>query len=339
MSDKFPNRGKKPKRSAAPSTNSSADSSTLECVDCNKTIKAVDQALFVEEEVGRYFCSEPCIVSYFTPEIEKLEREYGKHVSATDLSSSERERFAHLRWMNLENPSEVWKEKVKAGDDRYTLIGEYKPEGKAVWAVAICLMLRGDPSFLFLAFVTSDRHLVDIFRRGEQMRVVHDDDKTFLTKMAQNESVNSIDEESNVIDIETARLAEPWTEADSVRANLLKARHSDDIPVEDFGFYQKCIEETLQQPNELWSYLPRKQKRIYHFLKQYDHDQQFWYVVIAKDTVDETQIEIVDVFPTRDEALIQLCRHGKKEVLGTPEQQDSAETDGPIAINARRNVH
>jgi len=302
MSDKTRKTGKKSK---APSE--------LECIDCKKTIEAVDQALFVEEDVGRYFCSEPCIVHYFTPEIEKLEREYGKHVSANDLSSAERERFAHLRWMNLENPTEVWKEKIKSGDDRYVLVGEFRPEGKPVWSVAICLMLRGDPSFLFLAFVTSDRHLVDVFRRGEKMKVVHDEDKTSITHMAEEHTVNVQSEtENNVIDIETARLAEPWTEADSVRANLLKARHGDDIPVEDFGFYQKCIEETLQQPNELWSYLPGKQKRIYHFLKQYDHDQQFWYVVIAKDTVDETQIEIVDVFPTRDEALIQLCRHGKK---------------------------
>jgi hypothetical protein len=138
---------------------------------------------------------------------------------------------------------------------------------------------------------------------------------------------------------DTARLAEPWTEGDSLRANLLTARQEGDIAIEDFGFYQKCIEETLQDPNELWSYLPKTAKRIYHFLKQYDHDEKFWYVVIAKDTTDETQIEIVDVFPTRDESIIQLCRHGKKEALGSAQPEAVAETDGPIAVSARRNVH
>ena len=318
MSEKIRRSGKKTK--APPE---------LLCIECEKTIEDVDQALFVEEEVGRYFCSEPCIVSYFTPEIEKLERLYGKHVSANDLSSHDRERFAHFRWMTLENPNEVWKERVKSGDDRYTLIGEYRPEGKPVWAVASCLMLRGDPSFLYLAFVTSDKHLVDVFRKGDKMRVVQNGEE--VASSEESAAPETTDE--------TARLAEPWTEADSIRANLLKSRHEDDIPIEDFGFYQKCIEETLQDPTELWSYLPTSAKRIYFFLKRYEHDQSFWSVVIAKDTVDETQIEIVDVFPTRDETLVGMCRHGKKEALGTEANSGETQSEGPIAVNARRNVH
>jgi hypothetical protein len=326
MSGKTRGSGKKSKKTAQ-----------LSCVHCEKIIADVDQALFVEEEVGRYFCGEPCIVGHFTPEIEKLEREYGRHVSANDLSSEERERFAHLRWMCLENPGEVWKEKVKSGDDRYTLIAEYHPEQKAVWAVASCLMLRGDPSFLYLAFVTSDRHLVDVFRRGEQMSIVKNGEEA----MAQ---VQTTAQESTppalTLVPDTAHLAEPWTEADSVRANLIKARKNNDIPMEDFGFYQKCLEESLQDPNELWSYLPKSAKRIYHFLKQYDHDESFWYVVIAKDTVDETQIEIVDAFPTRDASLVALCRHGKKEVLGSANSKaEDTASEGPIAETARRNVH
>jgi hypothetical protein len=312
----------------------------LNCVECKKKIAAVDQALFVEEGVNRYFCSEPCIVRHFTPDIEKLEREYGRHVSANDLSSEERERYAHLRWMNLENPTEVWKEKVKPGDDRYTLIAEFQPETKPVWAVAICLMLRGDPSFLYLAFVTSDRHLVDVFRRGERMRIVKNGDEPTTHVVAEAEVAEV--ESAPVSLARTAHLAEPWTESDSVRANLLTARKESDIPTEDFGFYQKCLEETLQNPNELWSYLPKSAKRIYHFLKHYDHDGSFWYVVIAKDTVDETQIEIVDVFPTRDESLIALCRHGKKEVLGSASAAGGGEAElAPTGSDGSggRNVH
>jgi hypothetical protein len=330
----------KTKNKTRGSSKKTGKASKISCVKCEKTIAAVDQALFVEEEVGRYFCSEPCIVGHFTPEIEKLEREYGKHVSANDLSSEERERFAHLRWMTLENPAEVWKEKVKTGDDRYVLISEFQPEQKAVWAVACCLMLRGDPSFLYLAFVTSDRHLVDVFRRGEQMKIVKNgDDETKIEKLHARVANSSVASEDAEVP-ETAHLAEPWTEADSVRANLIKSRKASDISPEDFGFYQKCLEESLQDPNELWSYLPKSAKRIYHFLKKYDHDENFWYIVIAKDTTDETQIEIVDAFPTRDEKLVAMCRHGKKEVLGSAANAETAAAaDGPIAETARRNVH
>ena len=301
----------------------------LSCVRCKKIITEVDQALFVEEEVGRYFCSEPCIVGFFTPEIEKLEREYGRNVSANELSSDERETYSHLRWMTLENPGEIWKEKMKSGDDRFTLITEYHPDHQSVWAVAICLKLRGDPSFLYLAFVTSDRHLVDVFRRGGPVRT-----QVPLKGKTESEEESDMNEPT-----ETARLAEPWTEADSIHANLIKARKAHDIPNEDFGFYQKCLEETLQSPNELWSFFPKTTKRIYHFLKLYDHEESFWYVVIAKDTPDETQIEIVDAFPTRDETLLDLCRHGKKETLGQNPSEETASTDGAIAKTARRNVH
>jgi hypothetical protein len=134
----------------------------------------------------------------------------------------------------------------------------------------------------------------------------------------------------------TDRLAEAWTEADSLRALLIKGRKDADIPIEDFGFYQKCLEETLQNPNELWSYLPKSAKRIYHFIKHYEHDQSFWYVVIAKDTTDETQIEIIDVFPTRDPELIQLCRHGKKETLGS---KSSGMEQEVVSEKVRKNVH
>ncbi len=313
----------KPKKTAKTAKKSTRPK--IHCTECDKTIKAVDQALFVEEEVGRFFCSEPCIVAHFTPEIEKLEREYGKHVSANDLTSAERERFAHYRWTALEEPHEVWREKTTKGDYRYTLISEYKPEQKTVWAVAVCLMLKNEPSFLYLAFVTSDRYLVDVFRKGEQLKTVATEGSTV------KEIAVATDEASE------DRLAEPWTEADSLRAKILKARRPNDIPVEDFGFYQKCLEETLQVPNELWSYLPKSAKRIYHFIKHYEHDKPFWYVVMAKDTSDETQIEIVDVFPTRDENLIELCRYGKKEVLGNAPAETTREA--AQAGSARRNIH
>jgi len=304
-------------------------SNKIQCFECKKVIPARDEALFVEEEVGRFFCEESCIVSHFTPEIEKLEREYGRHVSPTDLSSEERERYAHFRWMALENPDEVWREKMPKGDYRYTLVSEYKPEQKKVWAISVCLMLRGEPSFLYLAFVTGDRNLVDVFRRGEQMKLVRETG-------ASQEGSDSGEEDGEPAAPISDRLAEAWTESDSLRALLLKGRKEGDIPVEDFGFYQKCLEETLQNPNELWSYLPKSAKRIYHFIKHYDHDESFWYVVIAKDTSDETQIEIIDVFPTRDPELIALCRHGKKEALGGKTQSN---TESMLPEKVRKNVH
>jgi len=298
----------------------------IHCCECNKLIPAKEQALFVEEEVGRYFCQESCIVSHFTPEIEKMEREYGRHVSPTDLSSEERERFSHLRWTTLEKPEEIWKEKVPSGDHRYTVISQFTPDKKPIWGVGVCLMLRGDPSFLFIAFVTSDRHLVDVFRKGEKLKVIQKKTENEIAEEATALEENSPDGEDG--------LAEPWTESDSVRVSIIGSRKPNDIPVEDFCFYQKCLEETLQEPTELWSYTAKSSKRVYHFIREYEHDSNYWYVVMAKDTIDETQIEIIDAFPTKDKSLVEMCRHGKKEVLGNSQQAAEANAE-PM----KRTVH
>ncbi|MEO7161335.1 MAG: hypothetical protein ABI041_00300, partial [Bdellovibrionia bacterium] len=46
------------------------------CENCSKDLSRTERALFVEEEVGRIFCSESCIAAFFTPDITRLEKEY-----------------------------------------------------------------------------------------------------------------------------------------------------------------------------------------------------------------------------------------------------------------------
>jgi len=302
----------------------------IHCCECNRLIQAREQALFIEEDVGRYFCEEACIVAHFTGDIEKIEREYGRHVSANDLKPEERERYAHLRWAAIEEPEEIWREKVASGDYRYTLVSRFQPENKPVWGVAVCLMLRKEPSFLFIAFVTSDEALVNVFRKGERQKGKSKKAAAAISVAEESFSGEVAAQDKNDF------LAEPWSESDSVRAGILKNRKTNDIPVEDFAFYQKCLEETLQEPSELWSFSASKsKKRVYHFIREYEHDSNYWYVVMAKDASDETQIEIIDAFPTKDRHLMELCRHGKRENLGS--SQDSVlEVESE---NKKRTVH
>jgi hypothetical protein len=142
------------------------------CENCLKDLSQIDRALFVEEEVGRIFCSETCIAAYFTPEISRLEKEYFRRLSSNDLSAEERDHLSHLRWMTLQSPDEVWREKTLSGDYRYTLISELQPEDRAIWSVCICLFLRGEPSFLFLAFQTKNAAMVAAYRKGERVEWV-----------------------------------------------------------------------------------------------------------------------------------------------------------------------
>lgn len=115
----------------------------------------------------------------------------------------------------------------------------------------------------------------------------------------------------------TDKLADAWTEDETLRAELTSERRSDDIPAEEFNLYQSCLEQTLESPDEVWSMSirDRSQLKLYHFIRHYpDERPGIWYVIAARETENEEQIEILDAFPTRDADLVDRYRRGSQEV-------------------------
>lgn len=285
------------------------------CSNCSKDLTHSDRALFVEEEIGRTFCSETCISEYFKPEIEKLEKEYFRQLPTHDLSADDRERLAHLRWITLQEPDEIWREKTLSGDFRYTLISEFQPERKRIWSVCICLMLRGEPSFLHLAFTTSNSSMVNHYRKGERVELVKEASKQ---------------EDQARLYPQTDGLGEAWTEEETLRAQLTQERKADDISPEDYNQYQSHIEQTLESPDEVWSIQirDRSQAKLYHFIRHYPEGQphdhsDIWYIIAARETEDGEQIEILDAFPTRDYSLVEQYRRGTLEVGSLNQKNNS----------------
>jgi hypothetical protein len=304
-----------PKKRPA-TTVATAPASQELCNHCSKDLKKEDRALFVEEEIGRVFCSEDCIAGFFGPDVERLEKEYLRHLSSADLTSEEREKYAHLRWITLQEADEVWREKTLSGDQRYTLISEFTPNTRPVWSVCICLFLRGEPSFLFLAFTTRNAEMVHHYRRGERVEWVKPKPEP-VSEGKPNAGAHT--ETGERID----GLADDWTEEETLRASLSSGpRRTDDIPPEDFHLYQACTEETLQEPDEVWrmSLHGDSGPQLYHFIRAYpDEKPGFWMVIVARETQEnDEEIEILDVFPTRDSELVGRYRQGEQEV-GTTE--------------------
>jgi hypothetical protein len=282
----------------------------------------------VEEEIGRVFCSEDCIAGYFAPEIARLEKEFFRSLSPDDLGSEERDQLAHLRWITLQEPDEVWREKTLSGDYRYALLSEFQPGQNRIWCVCLCLFLRGEPSFLFLSFTTKDHDLVARYRRGERMHWVRSKGAQPEASQAQGRggeaSAGGDGDEAggNSDQLKLDRLAEPWTEDETFLARLTSERSPDDVPPEEWGLYQSCLEETLQKPDEVWTIRPGggDSPALYHFIRQYpDESPGIWYVIIARETADDDeQIEILDAFPTKDPNLVDRYRTGEQEVGEAP---------------------
>lgn len=280
-------------------------SKRVKCIECGKALPANQRAIFVEEEVGRVFCGEQCIVNHFQPQITALEKEFVQASKGDDLTGDERSSLSGLRWRTLSEPQEIWQMRTTSKDLLYTLISEYSWENRKVWNICLTLMLRGEPSFLFLAFTTSSIDVAEFYRRGER--------------------VQRITAKTNA-PAQTDTLGDPWTEDEMLRARLSGRRRSDDIPKEEFMHYQYRFDETLQSPDEVWSIHVGSQggPKLFHFIKRFESDQEnYWYIVVARETEDPEQIEVMEVFPTRDEAYVQQYRCGVQE-MGVGEATEPA---------------
>lgn len=290
------------------------------CQSCSKDLRGAERALFVEEEIGRIFCSEACIANYFSPEVARLEKEYFKRLSPRDLSNDERQSLAHLRWITLQEPDEIWREKTLTGDYRYTLISEFQPESKRIWCICICLFLRNEPSFLYLAFATRNAAMANLYRKGERVQLKEGEPSTARQSMATT-AVSAEELSSKAID----GLADEWTEEETIRAQLKKERRSDDIPNNEFELYNMYVEKTLSDPDEVWSLKKKNEStlKVFHFIRYcVDEDPGTWYIIVARETEDAEEIEILESFPTRDSKLVENYRRDHQE-LGRAHSNDS----------------
>ncbi|MBC7385300.1 MAG: hypothetical protein H7301_03935 [Cryobacterium sp.] len=300
---KHPRRAKKPEAKGGAREASDASLAVEHCTACEKTLKGDDRALFVEEEVGRIFCSEDCITQHFQPQIDLIEKQYFKFRPKDDLTPEEREQFAHLRWITIQEPDEIWLEKQANGDKRHTLISQFKPGSKPVWCVCICLYLRGEPSFLYMAFPTRSKALVERFRRGDRVEYEKSDPAA---------------QTSDVLDAKTDGLAAGWSQAETIRAEIHGTRDARDIPEEEYGLYENLLEKTLSEPDELWIVESKDdgEPDRYQFLKSFPDEEggPIHYVVVAQESDQTEHLEVLEQIPTRNFALLRHYRRGRQEL-------------------------
>jgi hypothetical protein len=185
-------------------------------------------------------------------------------------------------------------------------------------------MLKGEPSFLFLAFITQSAELVESFRKGEKI-------KKKPAAQSKLQTDNRLDPETSPA---SDTLVQSWGEESHYLLEHAQARSEQDIPASEFDQYQGCLEETLEEPNEVWAFFMTEEgkvlseseasqeendavetRKIYTFIRHYPTETpEMWYVVIAKETESDDQIELLDAFPSNDSKLVQSYRVGKLEI-------------------------
>jgi hypothetical protein len=189
-------------------------------------------------------------------------------------------------------------------------------------------MLRGEPSFLFIAFPSQSPSLVNHFRKGERLEEGLESSEAVPTEFS-HEHLDGLAQDG-------------WSPEESLRAEISQARSPEDIPLAEFPLYESFLEPTLQAPKELWSYVPAgDEARVYHFIRSFEEaGKRLWYVAIARESTEgpegeefemesDEHLELLDYFPTRDAELVDRLR------VGEPELEEAEISDERIA----RQVH
>lgn len=284
------------------------------CTSCRKKVDKVQQLLFVEES-KRGFCSEDCIVDFFTPYMESFDRQELEFRHILGLPSSEvgaeifqnRELFDQV----LYEAEEVWYEKNEINEEFYTHILRTGQNNKQFYII-ICSYFEGEPSFVFFKTVTSNTKLVDMYRQNRRL-----DEKVNLDSTV--EDISS-DEEQNLDEINLpAELVEDLElKKSECLAQLLERRVDTDIAIDDYPKYDQFLSLTLEDADEEYTSSDESGDTVITFIKSFHmNGKSFFYIAtcisLELQNVSETVMIPILSFPSVDNNLYKYYAVGEKK--------------------------
>jgi hypothetical protein len=99
----------------------------------------------------------------------------------------------------------------------------------------------------------------------------------------------------------------------AIEEEMLRHRRKTDISPDDFEEHAHLLEQTIENPDEVWELQDNKDHTLLTLISQ--QNEELAYVVIcAADTSPETGQEswrVIFSFPTNDPALVQHYRRGQ----------------------------
>ncbi len=284
------------------------------CNSCRQKVSKIEDLLFVEES-KRGFCSEDCIVKFFTPYMEAFDREEVTLRESLGILPDEVEpdifHDKELFEEALYGASEVWSEKNDLGEEYFTHI---HPLEGGLFYILICSYYEGEPAFVFFKTLTASIELVKAYKRGKAY-----DNEVFTSP----ESSNELELESNDGELEDITLPSELIEDMDLKkseylADLLERRSESDIPFEQFPLYDDYITLTLDEPDSEFHTIDDVGDKIFTFIKSFQKSgKAFFYIVIClsveiPNSKDSALMPVV-TFPSIDDGLYKFYAVGEKK--------------------------
>jgi hypothetical protein len=279
------------------------------CNNCRKRINNIEDLLFVEES-KRGFCSENCIVNFFTPYMETFDHEEVNIREALGIELGEVNVEVYQNRSHFEEtlygPKEVWLEKNELQEEFFTHIN---PVGNGLFYILICSYYEGEPSFVFFKTITKSTDLVQHYQKG---KAVEDDEEN-----VENQSIskNSLDEVSLPVEV----VDDIDQKKSEYLADLLERKKEIDISFEEYPLYDDYITLTLDEPDHEYHSEDKAGDKIFTFIKSFQKNgQSFFYIVICLridiPESDNSALMPVITFPSIDDDLYKFYAVGEKKI-------------------------
>jgi hypothetical protein len=281
------------------------------CNCCRKKIDQIEDLLFVEES-KRGFCSEDCIVDFFTPYMKSFDREEVSMREAIGIEPGEIDvdLFQDRGYFEdtLYSSAEVWLEKNELQEEFYTHIN---PIVDGLFYVLICTYYEGEPSFVFFKTITRSSDLIQYYRRGKPVTNdcnIEDNESDVLSEKSSLDEVSLPAEVVEDIDLKKSEYL----------ADLLERKKETDIPFEEYPLYDDYITLTLDEPDDEYHSEDQAGDKIFTFIKSFQKSgKSFFYIVIclSVDIPDSTNSALMPVitFPSIDDELYKFYAVGDKK--------------------------
>lgn len=268
------------------------------CHKCRKVMGADDQIVYVEEGANRFFCSEKCIRDYYDPMADFYKEAHISSRDPHDIPEADFTKYESYAPLCLSNPDEVWMEENDNGENYYYFISNFTDQGGRFSYIVMCFCLELEPTYLLLSFPTRDRKMVEAFRRGKQQEFDKDEKEAATPAEEMNEALKEsfLSKQGNAIQEE-----------------MLRYRAKTDIPQAEFEEYSHLLEETIENPDEVWELQDEKENTLLTLIRAQD-DQLHYVVICALDAAataeNQENWRVIYSFPTNDPALVQRYRRG-----------------------------
>jgi len=255
-----------------------------------KNVTDIYDLLFVEDSLGKGFCSEECILQFYDPLINHLVLELQRLKTIFEIDDS------GLISLNKEDLKEFYNQTRVNPDIKMSVVNnldqtfhiykkEYNLNNQRYFYVMVCFVLEEKPSVVLNHFCTDSKELYDQYTKiseGEKQhpkKDISDLDNEQLVK----KDIELTDDQTNNLELVKSELL----------AQIINLDIDDDIDEAEYYLYEQYIPLTLEEPEEKFQ-LVDIDENLYLFVKSFqDGPVGIYYFVfslkITLEGLDDTE--------------------------------------------------